>query len=438
MLSHKLKLSSLVIAGAFIAACASKAPNASPIAEGADPATEVSQTEDMISQAKDRNIDVLAPKNFSKASDSLADAKKYLEKGKSPDKVLTEVSNARAYLAEAQTRGELTRSAMKDVGDARSGAIRAGAPTIFAKDFAKVDDDTRDAAATAEKGNMSKATTQGDKLAKRYHDLEVQSVTKTSLGEAQSNLAMAKKEGADKNAPKTLGIAEAKVNNALALIQANPRNTSAIARASADATEESAFLVNVARKTKAGNTEDLVLQSEKQKRVISNLATGYQSNEEELRAKDAQVKDLQAQQNVSQTADALRAKLNPNEAQVYTENGLVKVRLKGVQFGTNQASLNKKSQALLKKVDVALASIAPSKITVEGHTDSTGSEDANMKISEKRAQSVQNYLVSKANMSSDKIEAKGMGSDSPVADNKTAKGRAENRRIDLVIEPKAE
>ncbi|HEY8270893.1 MAG TPA: OmpA family protein, partial [Pseudobdellovibrionaceae bacterium] len=130
--------------------------------------------------------------------------------------------------------------------------------------------------------------------------------------------------------------------------------------------------------------------------------------------------------------------LKPNEAEVFVENNAVKVRLKGVQFGSNQTVLNKKSTALLEKVDQALGTVGASSIVVEGHTDSVGSAEANKEISEKRAQAVQNYLVQKGQIASDQVKAVGLGEEGAISDNKTSRGRAENRRIDLVIEPRVE
>ncbi|MNL60822.1 Outer membrane porin F precursor [compost metagenome] len=71
---------------------------------------------------------------------------------------------------------------------------------------------------------------------------------------------------------------------------------------------------------------------------------------------------------------------------------------------------------------------------VEGHTDTIGTKKANMAISQKRAKAVQNYLVSSGKVEASNIEARGMGYERPITDNKTAQGRAQNRRIDLVIE----
>ena len=73
------------------------------------------------------------------------------------------------------------------------------------------------------------------------------------------------------------------------------------------------------------------------------------------------------------------------------------------------------------------------RVEIGGHTDSGGSERANLKISEKRALSVKKYLEDKYNISSDRMTVKGYGSSKPIADNKTQEGRAKNRRVEIKV-----
>jgi outer membrane protein OmpA-like peptidoglycan-associated protein len=432
----------LFIAAALLAACAAKPPNVQEIPASADASAELQSTQSMLDEARSNSLDILAPKNFERAQARLDDARRNLVKGKSKEKVLENLADSRAWLAEAEARGEITRAAAKNLADARSGAIRAKAPSLYPKEFEKIDKETRELSAEAEKGDLDKVTKEGDKVTQAYHKLEIDAVTKMSLGDAQINIEAAKKDGAAKTSPKTLAVAETKLAQAMSLIKENPRNTGAISRASAEATEQSRFLLAVNQKTKAGNTEDLVLQTEKQKRVISGLTTDYAETEATLAQKEAaltQTENVLAQKEAALKAAAeLRNRLEPNEAEVFVENNAVKVRLKGVQFGSNQATINKKSAALLDKVDKVLGTVGASAILIEGHTDSVGSPEINQTISEKRAQAVQNYLVQKGQISSSKVRATGLGEENPISDNATPRGRSENRRIDLLIEPKVE
>ncbi len=72
-------------------------------------------------------------------------------------------------------------------------------------------------------------------------------------------------------------------------------------------------------------------------------------------------------------------------------------------------------------------------VLVEGHTDSRGAREANLALSRRRAETVRSYLVSRG-YPADKIEARGIGQERPVAENVTAEGRANNRRVEIVVE----
>jgi outer membrane protein OmpA-like peptidoglycan-associated protein len=92
--------------------------------------------------------------------------------------------------------------------------------------------------------------------------------------------------------------------------------------------------------------------------------------------------------------------------------------------------------ALLKLNEVADALTKQdkdSRIVVEGHTDSQGSTSYNQELSQKRAQSVRDYLVSRG-MASDRVTAEGFGLSRPIADNASAEGRANNRRVEIVVQ----
>jgi len=93
------------------------------------------------------------------------------------------------------------------------------------------------------------------------------------------------------------------------------------------------------------------------------------------------------------------------------------------------------AQAKLDEVALALTrQDAESKMTVEGHTDSQGEPSYNQELSQKRAQSVRDYLVSRG-IAADRVTAQGFGLTRPIADNGSAEGRANNRRVEIVVLP---
>lgn len=114
--------------------------------------------------------------------------------------------------------------------------------------------------------------------------------------------------------------------------------------------------------------------------------------------------------------------------------GMVITLSGSVLFASNKDALLPAAQDRLSQVAEALKSQEDNKIVVEGHTDSQGSEASNQTLSERRAQAVVSFLISKG-VPSDKIKAQGLGMSRPIADNKTAEGRANNRRVEIIVQP---
>ena len=105
---------------------------------------------------------------------------------------------------------------------------------------------------------------------------------------------------------------------------------------------------------------------------------------------------------------------------------------KNIFFATGSSKLLPKSYQSLKEVAQILKDNPSYKIDVDGYTDNTGTEDKNQVLSEKRAGSVKAYLISNG-IDNSRITATGHGINDPIADNKTAVGRAKNRRVEMKL-----
>ena len=101
-----------------------------------------------------------------------------------------------------------------------------------------------------------------------------------------------------------------------------------------------------------------------------------------------------------------------------------------IYFQTNSSKLLPKSYGSLKEVVQILTDNPSYMIDINGHTDNTGSDELNQKLSESRANSVKQYLIENG-ISENKIAATGYGESKPIADNKTSAGRAINRRVEM-------
>jgi OOP family OmpA-OmpF porin len=104
----------------------------------------------------------------------------------------------------------------------------------------------------------------------------------------------------------------------------------------------------------------------------------------------------------------------------------------GALFDVNKAELKPAGKAELDALADKLKGAQVEQITVTGHTDSSGSKQLNQSLSERRADAVKAYLVSKG-LDGSRIDTKGAGDTQPVASNSTAAGRAQNRRVEIDI-----
>jgi OOP family OmpA-OmpF porin len=104
-----------------------------------------------------------------------------------------------------------------------------------------------------------------------------------------------------------------------------------------------------------------------------------------------------------------------------------------IEFDTNKSEVKAKYHDELDKIGSFLKEFPGSKGTIEGHTDADGNKNANLKLSQARAESVRKYIISKYGIDGTRIAAKGYGPAKPVASNKTAAGKAKNRRIEAVF-----
>lgn len=104
----------------------------------------------------------------------------------------------------------------------------------------------------------------------------------------------------------------------------------------------------------------------------------------------------------------------------------------GLLFEVNKSDIQTATKANLDQLSQTLKKYDDTNILVEGHTDATGEESYNKKLSDKRAQSVEDYLVANG-VSGGRITTKGYGESQPVADNDSEAGRRQNRRVEVAI-----
>ena len=172
-------------------------------------------------------------------------------------------------------------------------------------------------------------------------------------------------------------------------------------------------------------------QAAKEKADAERARAEADAAEARARAAEATKAASQSVADANAIRERLKAQLNSVLQTSETARGLI-VNMSDVLFDTGKYTLKPGTQVALAKVSGILAAYPSLKLQVEGYTDSVGSDEYNQKLSENRAGAVKDFLVSQG-VSINNISAAGYGKSNPVADNGTAAGRAQNRRVQLVV-----
>jgi OmpA-OmpF porin, OOP family len=183
-------------------------------------------------------------------------------------------------------------------------------------------------------------------------------------------------------------------------------------------------------------TNELDDMTAKNSKDIKDVDARAQAGIQAVNAKTADVeqKAQAANQNATsaqQVADAANNRVGVLTNTVANLDNYRPVAETSVKFGFNKDNLTAKSKDALDQLAGTISSTKGYIITLEGGTDSVGSPDYNYDLSQRRANSVIQYLASKYNVPAHKIYVIGLGKDKPLETNKTREGRADNRRVDV-------
>ncbi len=447
VLSGLMALSSLI----FVA-CASDVKKGD-IPSTANPREEISRLSADLDTAVSKNIDVLAASEFKKSLKSWEEAKSDLAQSKKQEEILNDLRTSRSFLAKAYSTSENREAKASGLFESRQEALKAGVLTHsdLKKDMQELDSDV-----SADADHL--ATISADKLAKlqtRYIDLERRSVILNQLGKAQAMVNGGQKEGASKKAPITLKKAELSLKTAQSVISTNVRNPegfqAAVKEANSDATLLGEVMTTISQNGK-NLSEPAALKLVSQNRQIKSLktdlsdaaATGVATEtalenknqllSSELATKDADLTSAKAHVELQRTIEKARSEFSPEEAEAYQQGNNLVIRLKKINFASGRSDLPAQSMSTLAKVAGVAKSLNASQINIEGHTDSTGNDQQNKKISEDRASAVATYFKSNGFKDID-VKSAGYGFEKPIATNKSKEGRAQNRRVDITITP---
>ena len=448
-----------------------------------NPGEMINQLQGDLAKARANQLDKLAPAWFNKAEESFAKAKKAFEKGKKLSDISKYLAEARLNLNEAEKISKTTRAILKDTQQAKQKAIDAGGQKM-GKPYENAEKLYLKLTRSIEKSDIKYATANAAKVQAAYRDVEIMAIKAKTLQEARAAMAQADKMKLVKIAPQAYDAASKALQQADAYIGKNPYDTIT----NSEKADQAAFLarrllavVDTGKKLEAMKPEEAALYVEslltrlskaleagdlRDRSVedqISALTTAadqvrmdnlskkeliqsYQSQIAAMEQRISGLKGLSAQQKAAKERLAAERAFNERfnkvqsyftrkEAEVYKQGEQLVIRMRGIKFQVGQSTLAAENYALLSKVQRAIQTFDQAKVIIEGHTDSTGSVQMNLKLSKERADAVKAYLVANRTLPSSQIKSIGYGPERPLATNTTPEGRAANRRIDVLIRP---
>jgi outer membrane protein OmpA-like peptidoglycan-associated protein len=270
------------------------------------------------------------------------------------------------------------------------------------------------------------------------------------LYEAQNAVQIAEASGANIYAADTLATAKTALHNSedINMRKSDRKETITYAREAVQSAED-ARVITIRKMKSADEAAQLKSKQDAEASAQQSQAQAQQADAQRAaaeaaaaeadararKARDAQKSaELSAQQAAQQTAqmrERLRNQLNEVLQTHETARGLI-VNMSDVLFDFNKYTLKPDAREKLAKVSGILLAYPGLKLQVEGYTDNVGTDDYNQKLSEQRADAVRDYLASQS-VKENNISATGFGKNDPIADNSTSQGRAENRRVQLVV-----
>ena len=443
--------------------------------------------------ADDAEASWLAPRSYERGMKEYRDAESALERGRNIDFVRSNAAEATNHFKTAEEAASLARTALAQALKSRQDAANAKAPELADELWDEAQREFASAIRYLESGNLKSAKRQEIEATGLYRDAELVAIKSQYLGETRQLLADADRRRVGRYAPITLGKAKQLLADAERELNENRYDTdlprSLAMRANYEA-KHAIYLSEIVLRIRDKDLtpEQLVLAWEEPLRAIAGAAdivpdmhdgpdrlaqdlvthvetlqndnqALLQENEEnalrvtdmeeELRVLDdrlggataeraALIQRIEAQARVKEQFQQVEKMFNPTEARVFRQGDTIIVRLVGLEFDSGAAQLKPNNFDLLAKVEKAIDVFPRSELIIEGHTDSHGGDDFNQKLSQDRAESVQQYMINAMRIPSYRLIATGFGETRPVASNETESGRQKNRRIDIVIKPNLE
>jgi outer membrane protein OmpA-like peptidoglycan-associated protein len=447
------------------------------------------EADDMRAKARKAGVQYLAPENYQEAMEHYEHAESDFEDGKNLADIRKRLRAAVNYFKRALEAAELARVTLKTAIEARADALDAKAHNFAEEDWKEAEKKFKQAARELEDGDVNDAREKGGEAETLYRQAELGAIKANYLSETWTLLDRAEDEDVEDEAPKTLDRADSLAQRAEAELTENRYDTDfprSLAREAQIEARHALYLATTIRDLDDKDTsmEEMILWAEDpldhiagvldmqarfdnglqpvEEQIVSSIRTlqdslAYQSQViadrnqlvESLQARIGELENQLGSVAMEQTELKRRMELQaelrerfrqiddmfaPQDARVLRDGSDVIIRLAGLTFASGKSEIEPRFFGLLTNVQKAIRLFPDARLTIEGHTDSFGGDQVNLRLSQERAEAVRQYLL--ANMPSlyaESVTAVGRGESFPIANNETAEGRAKNRRIDVII-----
>ncbi len=451
----------------------------------------LNQASQLLEKAAKDDLAFYAPEQIKAAQSAFDDALKQAKTGKSSTDNTAKETVDRVNAAIVQSNK--AKYAFEEVFDARRKALSVNGDSLVSERFNDSEKQLKKMLAWLELGEDEKAKRDINELKNKYLAIELTALKTNMLSLAKSAIAMASKEDLDDVTPILFAQAQDEYQLALNTLEADRSNTQKanvhsnraiwlIKRAQgisemnkyfedAKFSEEQKLIwyqeqleyafspitanlpfnqpnkevIAYAHKTLTQKRDEIQMTSQRADNLNNELITleATSKDRESRLARDKDQAILSAQMELEKEQQAKRednarfagiqSLFNEEEAAVYRQLDNVLIRAQGFSFKPGSSEIESSNFVLLNKINDAISRFPNSKIVVSGHTDATGSAELNLALSKNRALTVANFMSQVGNIDVNRIESTGFGKEKPVASNETVEGRAQNRRVEILI-----
>ncbi len=441
-----------------------------------------SEADKIMEEAKTARLDLLSPTNYQQAFDNYKEASDDFKKGENLKSIQEKIANVTKFVTAAKQKAEVSKITLKNSIEARNDAIKVEANIYASEQWQSAETKFREAGEEVEDGDIPNAEEASAEAEELFRAAELSSIKVLYLDETWALIKSAKEADAENYAPTILEKATSLVKQAEKELSENRYDTDQARNLAQQAKYEASHALFVSRfisdfEDSDKSMESLLLSHEAPVQKIAShfdydakfdqpfentineivqkvveLKTQYQEAQQNNTDLMQEVKILKEEMGgIAKEKSELAAKMGKlaefkakyekinksftkDEAEIFREGNNIYMRLKGLSFQVGKSIIEASNFGLLSKAQNAIKEFPDATIVIEGHTDSYGSDEKNLDLSQERASSVKQYLLANMNIDQKKVMAFGYGETKPIANNETRDGRAKNRRIDLIIQ----